>query len=273
MVPAGGCLAKDATSPVLVTSDLAALPPAPMQIRMESAQNPCVLPEWASVFSLTVTPEDRSANERAVAGIPLPSELANAVSQRQFDFRAGRFCARQALRALDPTLAAASLARTRHGAVAWPSGVTGSISHTRDFVWAAVARSTDASAIGIDCEPVMSTERADHVTRVIAAASEVDAGRAAGLDRLTALTLVFTTKESNFKCVHAQVGRTFGFHDVRIVHVDAVDRRFRARIATTLSPSLACGTELTGRFAIDTDRIHTGLFLPPHQDADQSRRI
>jgi len=152
------------------------------------------------------------------------------------------------------------------------SGVTGSITHTREFVWAAVAASHDASAIGIDCEHVISSERAHHVARAVAWACEVDAARGANLDRLTALTLVFSAKESFFKCVHSRVGRLFGFHDVRIVSVDAASRQFCVRVTKTLSSSLICGSELTGRFAVDDGRVYTGMFLPPHRDADRPRR-
>jgi enterobactin synthetase component D len=185
------------------------------------------------------------------------------VAHRQFDFRAGRFCARRAVQAVAPLLADAPLGRRRGGAVAWPSGITGSITHTHDFVSAAVAASCHASAIGIDCERILVGDRARHVARVVAWPVEVKAWRDAGLDRLTALTLVFSAKESIFKCVYAQVGRVFGFHDIRIISVDAATQRFCARVTSALSSSLTPGTELTGQYEVEDGRVHTGLFLPP----------
>jgi len=245
---------------------------APVSEWLDSVPTPAVLPEWAAQFGLSIAPEHRSDAERVFGDMPLPPDLAKAVARRRFDFRAGRFCARRALQAIACHHADAPLGRTGSGAVAWPSGVTGSITHTREFVWAAVATSHDASAIGIDCEHVISSERAHHVARAVAWACEVDAARGANLDRLTALTLVFSAKESFFKCVHSRVGRLFGFHDVRIVSVDAASRQFCVRVTKTLSSSLVCGSELTGRFAVDDGRVYTGMFLPPHRDADRPRR-
>ena len=229
----------------------------------KSARRPRVLPDWASQFSLSLDAAQREQAAPLIAGIPLPMDLRDAVAHRQFEFRAGRFCAWRAVRAIVPGVADAPLGRLRSGAVAWPSGVTGSITHTRSFVSAAVAASCHASAIGIDCEGILSDERARHVARVVAWPVEVNACRDAALDRLTALTLVFSAKESIFKCVHAEVGRVFGFHDVRIIHVDAAARRFCARVMTALSASLTPGTELTGQYEIEDGRVHTGMFLPP----------
>ncbi len=167
----------------------------------------------------------------------------------------------KAMEALDHRLAGHHVGRTAAGAPLWPQGFVGSITHTDDFASAAVALTTDVVALGIDTERVMSEPRAREVGRVIAWPVELVPARAAGLTRLEALTLVFSAKESIFKCVHPRVGRMFAFHDVRLIDVDAAARTFSARMATTLSREFPAGTVLEGGFEIDGDWIHTGMCL------------
>jgi enterobactin synthetase component D len=167
----------------------------------------------------------------------------------------------EALGALEPDRAFTWLPRASDGSPVWPEGFTGSITHTDDFVSAAAARTSDAAAIGIDTERIISLERAREVARSVAWASELSHARQAGCDRSEALTLVFSAKESIFKCLHAAVSGFFGFHDVRIVRVDARTRRFSARIVKSLSDGLPADTMLEGRFEIDGPRVHTGIAL------------
>jgi enterobactin synthetase component D len=114
-------------------------------------------------------------------------------------------------------------------------------------------------AVGIDTERIMSESQAQAVGRLVAWPVELARGRDAGMTRLEALTLVFSAKESLFKCLYRIVGRRFHFHDVRIVHVDA--RTFTARVVRTLSDRLRVHTALHGRFACESSWIHTGVAL------------
>jgi len=153
------------------------------------------------------------------------------------------------------------LLRGPAGAPLWPDGVICSITHTDDFASAAVARTSDALAVGIDSEGIMSEARARSVMMAVAWPSEVAHARAAGCTRLEALTLVFSAKETLFKCLHPLVGRMFGFHDIRIVAVDAVASAFYARPVGSLSPRFHSGTSLEGRFAFDEQQVHTGMLI------------
>jgi hypothetical protein len=55
----------------------------------------------------------------------------------------------------------------------------------------------------------------------------------------------------------------FSFHDVRLVGVDEVRRRFEVRLVTTLAPEYPVDTRLTGRFAVHAGVVHTALVIPP----------
>ena len=196
-----------------------------------------------------------------IEAIPLAPGLERAVPRRQMQFRAGRYCAMQALAALDARFALKPIDRAATGAPVWPKGVAGSITHTDDYAAAAVAWTTSIASLGIDTERVMSSQQAHDVASLVASATELRYCAAAGIPPLEALTLVFSAKESAFKCLHPLVGRMFEFGDVRLMRVDAAVRAFQLTIVTDLSDALLSGTLLEGRFSIDRAHIHTGILL------------
>jgi enterobactin synthetase component D len=191
--------------------------------------------------------------------IPIPTDLARAVPKRRLEYQAGRYCARAALTLLGCPPAIPG--RDPSGVPVWPHGVVGSITHVDGFARAAVAWSADAEGIGIDTECVLSAARARVVTDTIADEEEVTAGMRAGLDRCEAITLVFSAKETAFKCLHRLVGRRFGFADMRVVRVDGGDRSFDIETAAALSADFPAGISFRGRFAVDSTLLHTGLLL------------
>jgi enterobactin synthetase component D len=153
------------------------------------------------------------------------------------------------------------LARSATGAPIWPAGITGSITHTRGFTSAAVAHTSAFAAIGIDTETIMSPAQARNVSLSVAWACEAVQTRKAGCDHLEGLTLIFSAKESIFKCFSATAG-FFDYRDVRIVEVDGNAGTFTARVMRTLSPELQVHALLHGRFAIEAPWVHTGIARP-----------
>jgi enterobactin synthetase component D len=196
-----------------------------------------------------------------ITAVALPPDVLAAVPKRQWQYRAGRLCAMQALAALGYPNPGMVIARSQSGVPLWPAGTIGSITHTDDYVSAAVARADRIRAIGIDTEGIVSDARLRTIQGTVAWASEIAAARSAGCDRQTAATLVFSAKESIFKCLHAEVGRIFDFRDVRLVAVDLTKRRFTARVARTLSPAWRASTLIEGCVDVDERWVHTGMFL------------
>ena len=225
-----------------------------------TGRNPAVLPDVVKQFH-TVLTLNSDVGDAPWDEIELPAGLREATAKRQLHFRAGRYCALRALEALEGRPVRTVPPRTAGGAPMWPAGVTGSITHTDDFVWAAVARISQVEALGIDTERIMSADRAARVSGAIAWPSELAHARAIGCDRLEALTLVFSAKEAIFKCLYGKVGRVFDYRDVRIVAAEANSRTFTARIVRTLSDDFPAQTILQGHFEIDRHWMHTGTVL------------
>ena len=220
--------------------------------------SPAVLPPGVGQFSCQVS--DVVWDRALQSDFASPAALRDATEARQWQFRAGRLCALKALRALEPHGAFRSMPRSASGAPIWPAGFTGSITHSGGLVSAAAARTREFAAVGIDTARVMSPEQARTVSLSAAWASEIVEARRAGCNPLEALTLVYSAKESIFKCLAGIVGR-LDFRDLRIVDVDQIAGTFTARLVRTLSVEFRAQTLLVGRFLIDKRRIHTGIAL------------
>ena len=220
-----------------------------------------ILAGGAEQVSLAFDMQQALVDGAVFADVTLPAELHEATAGRRLQFLAGRFCAMEALRRLDPRRPPTMVGRTERGTPMWPSGVVGSITHTDGFVSAAVARADEARSLGIDSERIVTSEQARRVSTHVSWPSELMHGREAGLDRLQSITLVFSAKEAIFKCLYPLIGAMFYYHDVRIEGVEAATRTFRARLVKTLSSEFPAGMRVEGRFDLSGSLVHTGVCL------------
>jgi 4'-phosphopantetheinyl transferase EntD len=179
--------------------------------------------------------------------------IARAVPKRVAEFTAGRIAARWALSQAGVTTVA--LERGAGGAVVWPAGATGSISHGGGMVAAvAVARvgvAADVATLGVDLEPL--SDRAEGLVETIATPEEADRARTweGGLLR------VFSAKEAAFKALYPRVGAYFGFH---ALEVTLADRGFVAQLTRPLGPA-AAGATVTGGQAIAAGFVVSAVVL------------
>jgi 4'-phosphopantetheinyl transferase EntD len=155
-----------------------------------------------------------------------PAELAAAAgmgAKRRREFSAGRHCARQALSGLGQAPVALPVGPGR--APVWPAGFTGSISHTDEVAVAVVARQTEIRSLGIDLESAdpLGTELLELVCRD----EELAALAASGLDVEHGAKLIFSAKESLYKCLWPLTGVFLEFQAIGI-RLDPVEHRFSA---------------------------------------------
>ena len=172
--------------------------------------------------------------------------IARAVPSRQREFGTGRWCARQALAALgQPPVAIPSGAR---GAPGWPDGITGSITHCAGYRAAAVARTSDIAAIGIDAEP--DEPLPEGVRDVVARPEEVSmlavldaAGPGPNWDKL-----LFCVKEATYKAWFPLTGRWLGFEDASVTIRGGGSFTVRLLVpGPVLAPALPDGREHEAR--------------------------
>ena len=144
-----------------------------------------------------------------------PAELPAAASmseKRRREFAAGRHGARQALACLGHEAVALPIGPGR--APVWPPGVIGSISHTSDVVIAAVAWKSDLRSLGIDLESADPLE--PDLLELVCREEERAALTSCGLDPQLAAKLIFSAKESVYKCLWPVTGRFLEFHAIGI---------------------------------------------------------
>jgi 4'-phosphopantetheinyl transferase EntD len=141
-----------------------------------------------------------------------PSEqvaVAGAVPKRQREVAFGRACARRALAALG--VPAADLPAGPDRAPIWPAGLTGSITHTDDV--AAAIASRDLRGVGLDLESVAHAARTPDLLAAVTTGPE--RRRLGGL-ALPVAALVFSAKESVYKCLYPLGRRALEFGEVEL---------------------------------------------------------
>lgn len=191
----------------------------------------------------------------------LPAEfdlIGRAAPQRMLEFRAGRHCARAALARLG---VAGPVLRAPDRSPIWPEGVVGSIAHTRSegraFCGAVVARSSDVESLGLDVEFEAPLEH--KLWKRILREREVEWISALPIaERGIFAMLVFSAKESVYKCQHG-LSRTFlEFADVEI---DLLGQgEFAATLLRAAAP-FSAGTRFEGRYLRRSGLLATGVAL------------
>lgn len=194
-----------------------------------------------------------SAIEYSLSDLPLREAecLRKAVVSRQREFATGRVIARRALESLGVT--GHDLVRDQDRVPAWPTGVIGSISHTRGLCAVAVALSDEFQGVGLDVEPAepvrpeletrICTERERDWLRELPSESE----------RAISCRLVFSVKEAVYKAFFPQLREFWGFLQVE-TEIDFDSGVFVAQLPEGSGPA-----SVTGRFARRQGWIMSGV--------------
>ncbi|MER5772293.1 4'-phosphopantetheinyl transferase family protein [Streptomyces sp. NPDC001985] len=194
--------------------------------------------------------------------------IVRAVEKRRREFTTVRACARRALARLG--LPEAPLVPGVRGAPVWPAGVTGSMTHCAGYRAAALARTTDLAAVGIDAEPHDTLP--DGVLEAVARPEErawiAEGGAGPGVcwDRL-----LFSAKETVFKVWYPLTGKELGFEEATLVfHPGGTfTARLLVPVPATAHPLPA---ELPGRWTVADGIALTAAVLPAPAGGSHPRR-
>ena len=181
--------------------------------------------------------------------------VAHAVSKRRREFAAGRACAREALDALG--FRPSSLPRRADGCPDWPAGVVGSITHSKVWAAAVVSECSEVLGLGLDLEQTgrLSRRVAEHAL----SPAELEAGEADPLGPAVAWVVVFSAKESIYKCLYPTVRRYIGFREAELRLQP--DGTFTHCLADDLIAALPVGSRSVGRFRLFKDHVITSFTL------------
>ena len=190
---------------------------------------------------------------------PQPAEEAHLASRRHApgraaEFRAGRACARRAMRALG--LPDAPLLPDETRAPVWPAGVVGSITHCAGYCAAAAAKARDLAALGIDAEAHGSFPH--DVARRVAAAAEIASFARFVASPDIAACAVFSAKESLYKAVFP-LSRTFLDFDEVMVVAEGPGRFSAICLNVAVAPLVA---QVVGRLSVGPRHVFTTAIIP-----------
>ena len=195
------------------------------------------------------------------AGVPgsvvedvLPEELepmAGVHARRLLEFVAGRSLVRQGLRELG--VESFVLRSDSNRAPIWPAGISGSITHKPELCVVVVAPLSRVRSIGIDAEP--HDELKTELWKSVLDSRETEA-----VSRLpdpgVAARIIFSAKESIYKCQYPMTRQYLGFHDVHL-EVDWGRRRFACSMPESVVSEV--GDTMTGGWCVSAGHIVTAV--------------
>ncbi len=225
-----------------------------------SLKNPArISPRISNLFARgTVGAELHEPGDASLLFYEEARYLTNAMPTRAREFAAGRLCARRALERFGFTRYPLRVSSDR--SPQWPSALIGSITHAHGVCAAVVAQRRFFRGIGLDMEIV------DGVTRetwpVICTPPEAAALAALpSAQQARYAALVFSAKESFYKCQYNVTRQWLEFHDVSldIIFEDSHTGYF---VPTPRKKINALGLDATtwmGRFQFYRNVVLTGI--------------
>jgi 4'-phosphopantetheinyl transferase EntD len=153
--------------------------------------------------------------------------IAESVPKRQAEFTTVRLCARHALRQLGVPVG--PLVPNQRGAVTWPAGVSGSMTHCTGFRAAVVARTEVAVSLGLDAEPNLPLRPGVLETISLERELRQHAALRAHSREVAWDKLLFSAKESVFKAWYPLTGRELDFEEAEL-EIDPEAGTFTARL-------------------------------------------
>jgi enterobactin synthetase component D len=199
--------------------------------------------------------------------IAAPDISERAVPKRRAEFLAGRFAARQALRALGIE---ATPGRDAHGRPVWPASVAGSITHGAGRALCAVAATSAARSLGIDAERLMGEATKDELmARICNQAERRALAQSVPVPEPARVTVAFSAKESLYKCLFPLIGRFMDFDAAHVV--DARVQELGGGLAGELtlelsidwSDELRRGRTFRAPFVVSAHHVESGVVLEP----------
>ena len=231
--------------------------PVSHDLMSAAVQRQCeVLDSSTEVHLPLPLPETATTHLRSFHTTTTDAETTTGYDKRDREFKVGRFCAQHALKQL--SIDATVPVDTDRKPI-WPTGIIGSISHSENFAWAATLKQDTFRGIGIDTEIVVDDSTLRQVIDEITAADERDLFSEIHDDFKTAFTIVFSAKESIYKCLYPNNEQFFGFHDVKLIA--ATD----ATVTFTQQPSnpnfSSAPRDLTVHLAVAGRDVFTSIWI------------
>ncbi len=183
--------------------------------------------------------------------------VERAVEKRRREYAAGRFLAREAAAILgvDDLV----LVNDERRAPIWPEGIVGSITHTRTWCAAAVARSSELRAVGIDVE--QDTPLKPNLWDTVCTRKELAwLADQRESERGWLGKALFSAKEAAYKAQYLLTQQFLGFHAMS-VEIDPHAGVWRATFERPSGDLFGVGDALGGRLRRGRGLIATAVVI------------
>ncbi|WP_244216219.1 4'-phosphopantetheinyl transferase family protein [Phytopseudomonas daroniae] len=211
----------------------------------------------ARLISTYFDPTQLAPTDFATVGVP----EVRGVAKRQAEHLAGRLCAREALRQVTGIASVPAVGADR--SPQWPAQVSGSITHSHGWASAIVAPRSHWLGLGLDAEHLLASKRAEGLATEILTPGELQRlhGQTAE-QRALHISLTFSLKESLFKALYPLVHKHFYFQDAELLDLDPDQGSARLRLLIELSDEWPAGSELSGLYVDQEQRLLSLVAVP-----------
>ncbi|MGK2895331.1 4'-phosphopantetheinyl transferase family protein [Klebsiella michiganensis] len=185
--------------------------------------------------------------------IPFPDMLNTAVKKRRAEYLAVRYAAKQLLQ----DSGVFSVPRTGPDrSPVWPSGWCGSLSHTDAFAIALVAPSDSCLSPGIDIEKI-NIRDIKEISDEFTTKKEQVLLMNSNINYETALTIVFSAKETLFKCLYPKLKLFMDFNVVSVNEIQEENNYIIFEFTKTIHPQYIKGSFIYVEYIILEDKVIT----------------
>jgi len=200
------------------------------------------------------------ADPVTLEGVLYPQEdhlIAMAVDKRKQEFKAGRLLARKLLEECGIDHFPILMGNNREPI--WPENISGSIAHSKNYCVVAVAQKDKIQGIGIDVEYIDRVIREvwDHICTEEELLWVFSRPKS---DHRKYFALIFSAKESIYKCLYPLTKQWIGFEDVSIF-VSPQENCFKARLNKDVGKLFNKGTCLRGTYQFSDAVVYTGVTI------------
>ena len=189
--------------------------------------------------------------------ITMPVQIESSVFKRRAEFLAGRVMAAIAQRALGCNAKTIHIGPQR--SPVWPDGLKGSITHTAEHCAALlVAGGSHYYGSGIDIEPILTGEALDAVSGMVMQPGDYRCIKELDIAFNTAVTLIFSARETLFKALFPKLGRRFDACVMKLVQ-PLQKSTIIFQLTETLHPDLSEGKLFHIVYEIHNDTVMTWI--------------
>ncbi|MEC8623317.1 MAG: 4'-phosphopantetheinyl transferase superfamily protein [Bdellovibrionota bacterium] len=185
-----------------------------------------------------------------------PKRFSNFSEQRKIEFVMGRICAKEALDKMSgsedglPIFKETGIGMNDDRSPSWPKGAVGSITHSPIGVMACTGKVEDFLGLGLDLECLNRSNSLNKIKNKVFTGADnlLYKELPKGFEETDLIGLVFSAKESLFKCLYPLAKTFFYFYDAEVVKLNIDTRSYTLRLKKGLGGVFKEGDLFEGYF-------------------------